>query len=391
MSNSVLCHVDANGQPAALAAEGDLLVVGNYVWDTIGLAWVKMTQPGGGGGGGGDASAANQLTEIARLEAIRDRLPAALVGGRLSVDVGATVGLTDAQLRASAIPTDPSDRDARVLGRVKLWDGTDVALVSAAGALHVDGSGVTQPVSGPLTDAQLRATPVPVSGPLTDAQLRATAVPVDVNDRAAREVGRVRLWDGTDEATLLPVRTQPATTEKSLPAIILPGRLPIYGCTTTTITPAITIGVKELLAIWAASGDAKDKYIMSLVVSILVTTASTAGRSALRVSTITSAPTGGTELAKVDISGAGASGMTNTMQVKTGGGAIGSTFIRELTQWTTTTAGRHRVPLFEARRPEDAILLRGGVSSGISIDIEREVAHTALVDLITVYARWMEL
>ena len=40
------------------------------------------------------------------------------------------------------------------------------------------------PVTGPVTDAQLRATPVPVSGtvtasgPLTDTQLRATAVPV---------------------------------------------------------------------------------------------------------------------------------------------------------------------------------------------------------------------
>lgn len=34
------------------------------------------------------------------------------------------------------------------------------------------------PVSGPLTDAQARATPLPVSGPLTDAQLRATPVPV---------------------------------------------------------------------------------------------------------------------------------------------------------------------------------------------------------------------
>lgn len=34
------------------------------------------------------------------------------------------------------------------------------------------------PVSGPLTDAELRATAVPVSGPLTDTQLRANAVPV---------------------------------------------------------------------------------------------------------------------------------------------------------------------------------------------------------------------
>ena len=62
--------------------------------------------------------------------------------------------------------------------------------------LLVDGSGVTQPISGtvtantglsqPLTDTQLRATPVPVSGtvtadtglsqPLTDTQLRASAI-----------------------------------------------------------------------------------------------------------------------------------------------------------------------------------------------------------------------
>jgi hypothetical protein len=36
------------------------------------------------------------------------------------------------------------------------------------------------PVSGPLTDTQLRATPVDVLGPLTDTELRASAVPVSV-------------------------------------------------------------------------------------------------------------------------------------------------------------------------------------------------------------------
>jgi len=41
-------------------------------------------------------------------------------------------------------------------------DGKAPALVS--GRVPVDGSGVTQPVSGPLTDTELRATPVPVSG-----------------------------------------------------------------------------------------------------------------------------------------------------------------------------------------------------------------------------------
>jgi len=57
--------------------------------------------------------------------------------------------------------------DAAV-GRVKLTDGTDVALVSAGGALLVDASATTQPVSGTVT----------ATGPLTDTELRATAVPV---------------------------------------------------------------------------------------------------------------------------------------------------------------------------------------------------------------------
>lgn len=61
--------------------------------------------------------------------------------------------LTDAQLRATAVPVSGPVTDAQM----------------RATAL---------PVSGPLTDGQLRATAVPVSGPVTDAQMRATALPV---------------------------------------------------------------------------------------------------------------------------------------------------------------------------------------------------------------------
>lgn len=43
----------------------------------------------------------------------------------------------------------------------------------------VDGSGVIQPVSGPLTDAELRATPIDVLGPLTDIELRASPIAVN--------------------------------------------------------------------------------------------------------------------------------------------------------------------------------------------------------------------
>lgn len=83
--------------------------------------------------------------------------------------------------------------------RVILENAGVTATITGSNALKVDGSAVTQPVSGtvtatgPLTDTQLRATPVPVSGtvtanagtgtmavsgPLTDTQLRASAVPV---------------------------------------------------------------------------------------------------------------------------------------------------------------------------------------------------------------------
>ncbi len=135
--------------------------------------------------------------------------------------------LTDAQLRATAVPvsgtffqaTQPVSAASLPLpsgaatatnqttGNTSLSniDGKLPALVSSR--VPVDGSGVTQPVSGtfwqatqpvsiassvpvtgPLTDAQLRASTVPISGtvtantglsqPLTDAQLRASAVPV---------------------------------------------------------------------------------------------------------------------------------------------------------------------------------------------------------------------
>lgn len=307
-------------------------------------------------------------------------------------------GLTDAELRASPVPV-----DTELPAAAALADNAPNPTVPGVGAnaLVWDGAGWDR-MAQPLTDAQLRAAAVPVSlsepisvddngGSLTvDIGAPVTLGRVDVSATLAG-TPKIQLTDFTDDATILPVRTQPATTEKGLPAPIMPSRMPVYGCAMTTVTPAITIGVKELLAIWSASGDAKDKYIMELWATVLVTTASTAGRTALRVSLMTSAPTGGTELAKADLTGAGASGMTNTMQVKTGGGALGTTFIRKLTQWTTTVVGRYEVPIFQAQRPEDAIILRGGVSSGISIDIEREVAHTALVDLWTVGARWLEL
>lgn len=68
---------------------------------------------------------------------------------------GGSSGLTDTQLRA--LP---------------------VSVTFTNTAISISGS---VPVTGPLTDSQLRATAVPVSGPLTDTQLRATPVPVSLS------------------------------------------------------------------------------------------------------------------------------------------------------------------------------------------------------------------
>ncbi len=88
------------------------------------------------------------------------------VTGTVTANTGLSQPLTDAQLRASAVPVSGT-----------FFQATQPVSIASSVA-----------VTGPLTDGQLRATPVPVSGtvtantgltqPLTDTQLRASAVPV---------------------------------------------------------------------------------------------------------------------------------------------------------------------------------------------------------------------
>ena len=78
-------------------------------------------------------------------------------GGGGSGGGGSTGGLTDAELRATPVPVSMSS-DIEI-GAVELKNGTDDtrAEVTAGNALKVDGSAVTQPVSGTVT-ANLSAT-----------------------------------------------------------------------------------------------------------------------------------------------------------------------------------------------------------------------------------------
>jgi hypothetical protein len=173
---------------------------GTYLWDIGTLSWVKATSAGGG-----VAADVNVLNFPASQPVTGPLTDAQLRASAVPVSIAAAVTvtgpLTDAQLRAAVIET-----------RTLLWDGVDTALISAAGRLQVElpagGGGLTDaelratpvPVSGPLTDAQLRAVAVPVSGPLTDAQLRAVAVPVSGP-----------LTDAQIRATPVPTDPRPAT------------------------------------------------------------------------------------------------------------------------------------------------------------------------------------
>lgn len=131
-----------------------------------------------------DASSSNTLTGL--LKAIKAAITGTVaVSGTfwqatqpVSGTVTASGPVTDAQLRATPVP---------VSGTVTASGPVTDAQLRAT-PVPVSG---TVTASGPVTDTQLRATPVPVSGtvtatgPVTDTQLRASAVPVQAAPRAA--------------------------------------------------------------------------------------------------------------------------------------------------------------------------------------------------------------
>lgn len=168
---------------------------------TDGAAITGATMPTGGSGLFGWLSAI--------WKAITDRLPAALVGGRLDVNVGNTVavsgtvtattgGLTDAQLRATAVPVSGPLTDTQI----------------RATPLPISGTVST----GGLTDTQLRASAVPVSGPLTDTQIRATALPVSAASLPLPSGAATSAAQTTGNATLTQIDTDLGALTETAPA-----------------------------------------------------------------------------------------------------------------------------------------------------------------------------
>lgn len=234
------------------------------------------TMPSGGKGSVGWLSAI--------WKAITDRLPSALVSGRLDVNVGNTPTVV---ANAGTGPFPVSDNAGSLT--VDAPVGTPVFVRLSDGTTAI----ATLPVSGPLTDAQLRATAVPVSGPLTDTQLRATAVPVsgpltDTQLRASAvavsdgsssltvdaPVGTpvfVRLSDGTAAIATLPVSGPLTDAQLRASAISVQGSRANAGTDTTSGKTHISVGGSDGTNLRILSTDSSGRPNVNINGSVPVT------------------------------------------------------------------------------------------------------------------------
>ena len=95
-----------------------------------------------------------------------------------------------------------------------MGDGTYAEVVSVEGG---GGGGEIPnplPVTGPITDDELRASALAVSGPLTDTQLRAAAVPV------SGPLTNAQLTAVTGTATQTAVTTDPEASGQTIAALL---------------------------------------------------------------------------------------------------------------------------------------------------------------------------
>lgn len=107
---------------------------------------------------------------------------------------------------------------APAFGTVIVIDYATAASGGSGADVQVTNFPATQPVSGPLTNTQLRAAAVPVSGALTDTELRATALPVSASALPLPSGASTAAAQGTANASL-------ASIDGKTPALVS-GRVP---------------------------------------------------------------------------------------------------------------------------------------------------------------------
>jgi hypothetical protein len=218
----------------------------NWVWDVATLDWVQMTQPGGGTGGAGDASAANQVTEIARLTSIVSNTDPFLVsgeGGYVRQDTTATIAKESGGNLATIAAKDFATQTTLALIKAKT-DNIDVASSTLATSAKQD-TGNTSLASidtkTPALGQALAAASSPVV--LTAAQLTTLTPPAAITGFAL-------------ESTQLTTNTQLGIVTETAPASDtassgLNGRLQRVAQRLTTLlavfptTIAVNSGVKD--------------------------------------------------------------------------------------------------------------------------------------------------
>jgi hypothetical protein len=180
--------------------------------------------PGGASSGGGDGAILDGAapTIKATVKNYTNSKPLTVVtvdtnGDYVSAGGG---GLTDAQLRASAVPVSgtfyPVTQPVSIAAAVGVTDN--------AGSLTVDGTfwQATQPVSGTFWQVTQ-----PVSGPLTDAQLRAAVVPV--SDGAGSLTVDGTFWQATQPVSgTFWQAAQPVTDNASSLTVDAPVATPVF-------------------------------------------------------------------------------------------------------------------------------------------------------------------
>jgi hypothetical protein len=383
----------AGSQPAA----GTSWQEGNVRDDTTGNLKVDVAA--------GNVTLATADIEIGAVElkdsTTNDRV-AVSAAGRLSVDasgvpvpitsassltVGAPVGTPlAARLSDGAVFFDP-----RIIRALTAADVVTVNNPTAAN-LKVDGSGVTQPVSGTFWQA-------------TQAVSLAANTP-DVTDRAARDVGRVRLWDGVDEGTITPVGATKALDVNVVQSVAVGASTALYkGRTATFRIPgrAGTVGQK-IFALHNATGSTAVVHLEKITVDLVMTVvkAVTVLPPVIRLHRFTAVPTFGTAVTKVpentslasnasvtawgDASADGTSSATALTVTIPAGQMLTEEFAPRL----ITAAGYEmfdRTTFLEA--DDEYIVLRA--LEGVVVELAYVLAtQNPITDMWTVAARWSE-
>lgn len=202
-------------------------------------------------------------------------------GPTADVNVISTVGLTDAELRATPVPVDATgstvaavvtgtvnvgntpdvnvtDRAARDLGKVDVASLDQYTPVS--GRLPVDGSGVTQPISA-------AALPLP-SGAATEAKQTQPGVDIgDVTVNNGAGAAAVNIQDGgnsiTVDATSLPLPTG-AATEATLATLKASLNVKALQVTSSGDTELLADSTYKIKRIEASNSDASDPVVVGI-------------------------------------------------------------------------------------------------------------------------------